>query len=176
MTEIGSQIFKHLAPSESLPTTLDRLLKCLNFAPEVTDWWRRSACRLGASLAFAFVKSHHPNVDLEVISRGFPDSILGPDEQANEVKMNDITQAMLPYGRRVAECLDVSDFADDVLTAEDAKATGMLVDTFTEAPFHGAQHNQLRVPYKPPVVAPSAPAAPLPYTANNDEAGGSGGN
>ena len=176
MTEVGNQIFKNLAPNESLPTTPDGLLKSLSFAPEIANWWRRSAFRLGASLAFAFIKSHHPNVDMEVISHGFPDSILGPDDAAAEAKMDELTCAMLPFGHRVVECLDISNFADDLLVAEDAKVPGVLVDVFTEAPFHTALHNQLRVPLESTEVEPAAPRVPLPFTANNDEEGSSRGN
>ena len=92
LARVGIKCFTHFAPNKPFEGSFTQFMHFIEQVPVVADWWNRSSAHHGASLALALAKSYHPELDLNVVTQGFPaDPVSGaaiPDEVAEELVMS----------------------------------------------------------------------------------------
>ncbi|KAM0833735.1 hypothetical protein ACQ4PT_064079 [Festuca glaucescens] len=94
---------QYLSPRERLPHDAQSVFKAVSDVPVVVDWLRRSACRVGITMALSMVLTHYPEgLDLEEVTAGFP-SETGEFDVAEVLRLMDVVR---PYADQV---LDVAD-------------------------------------------------------------------
>ena len=148
IARVGFKCFAHFAPDENFEGSFKQFMRFVEQVPIVAEWWNRSSARQGASLALALAKAYHPEMNLDVVTRGFPaDPISGaamPDEVAGEM----VSQASA-YAGRVERYVITNDFMPSTVPEEDSQAPPEHIDYATEEPFRASLNGTLTT-YPPP--------------------------
>lgn len=120
----------------------------INQVPAVAEWWSRSSARQGASLALALAKAHHPDLNLDVVSSGFPlDPTSGED--MSEEGMGAIVDAASQYASRIERCVIIRNHMPTVVPPEDSGDVPQHRDFPTKEPFRACLTGALST-YPPP--------------------------
>jgi predicted transcriptional regulator len=89
----------------------------MKHSPTLVEWWKRSACRQGATLAFTLALAHHPDISIPEIAAGFPAGAV------SEAIVERLLESASAYASKVERIVDMDDYLPTVLMEEDeAKA------------------------------------------------------
>ena len=150
-----------------MPVTVDGQVAMMAQLPLVADWWRASACRLGASLALAMTVARYPRANIARITGRVP-----VDATGQPVNLEELTAEMVRYGSRVERMLNLNDLVFDEVAPEDAQGGPPALPDTDLLFLLAAQHPEIRptpndpAASEPPVVpapgsdAPAAGSAP----------------
>ena len=107
---------QYLSPREHLPHDAQSVFKAVSDVPVVVDWLRRSACRVGATMALSMVLAHYPEgLDFEEVTAGFP-SETGEFDVAEVLRLMGVVR---PYVDRVLAVADLETHQVSMMTPED---------------------------------------------------------
>ncbi|KAM0828373.1 hypothetical protein ACQ4PT_067605 [Festuca glaucescens] len=107
---------QYLSPREHLPHDAQSVFKAVSDVPVVVDWLRRSACRVGATMALSMVLAHYPEgLDLEEVTAGFP-SETGEFDMAEVLWLMGVVR---PYVDRVLAVADLESHQVSMTVPED---------------------------------------------------------
>jgi hypothetical protein len=73
MKEACTQALKAILEEENLPKDPEGLLEKMFWVPQYFAWWKQLSARASINRVLGFVKAHHPNIDLPVITSGLPE-------------------------------------------------------------------------------------------------------
>jgi hypothetical protein len=111
------------------------------------ELWKRSACRQGATLAFALALAHNPDIDIPEIATGFPAGAASVSESVVEL----ILESVSPFSRMVECIVDLEDFMPTALMEEEEINPPPSRDFESKTPFADAMAGCLFVAAPAPV-------------------------
>jgi len=151
-----NDIVRYLSPRESMPVTVDGQVAMMAQLPLVADWWRASACRLGASLALAMTVARYPRANVARITSGVP-----VDATGQPANLEELTADMVRYGSRVERMLNLNDLVFDEVAPEDAQGGPPALPDTDLLFLLAAQHPEIRpTPSDSAAMTPSAAPGP----------------
>jgi hypothetical protein len=84
----------------------------MRHALAIIEWWKRSACHQGVTLAFLLAVMHHPDIDISSLAVGFP---VG-DRASSPTRIERTLESVSAFAGQVEQTVDLSNFMPMVLT------------------------------------------------------------
>jgi hypothetical protein len=109
---------RYLSPRERIPHDAASVFKAVSDVHVVVDWLRRSACRVGITMALSMVLAHYPEgLDMEELTAGFP-------SETSEFDVAEVLWLMAlvqPYADCVLDVADLESHQTSHMAPEDVE-------------------------------------------------------